>query len=232
MDRHSLATLIVGLTSVAHCTAKDNTRYAISGVLAEPTAEGLRLVATDGHRISLTILPGLKVEGLAKPVVFASEAVKALMAKGKNAPVDLVVNRAGMVVKTAIGTLQFKHMDGKFPPYRDVIPSQVAPHIPLPAFNHATLASTTSWAEPHTFKAFATGGRKSNPVLVISTENPLWLAVLMPIDVADAGIWTEKDGASFAQVAGKPMKVIAAGPVETGSPVVAGTVGLPARQAA
>ena len=229
MDRHFLAALIAGLHSVAGCTAKDNTRYAISGVLAEPAAEGLRLVATDGHRLALTLLPGLKIEGLTKPAVLAGEAVKALLAKGKHAPVDLTVNRTGMVVKTAVGTLQFKHMEGKFPPYKDVIPSQVAPHIPLPAFNPAMLAGTLSWAEPHLFKVFATGERRSNPLLVLAKENPLWLAVIMPIDVADGGIWTDQDGASFAQMTGKAASVLKRA---TDAPAVAGTVGLPARQAA
>lgn len=235
MTYHSLSALILGLRSVAGCMSKDNSRYAIAGVLVEPAEDGLRLVATDGHCLAIAFVPAFKIEGLTRPVILSGEAIRALTArrattKGRMEP-DIQINHAGVAIRHETGVSRFKHVAGQFPPYRGVIPSQVAPHLPPPPVSPALLAAVTAWAaESGGFKLFSSGG-VNKAVLVLDPRNPNWLAVLMPINVPDADIWTEADAGTIQVLLGKKTDVLETGATTTRL-VVAGTVGSPVRRAA
>lgn len=232
MTSHSISELADGLRSVSACMAKDNSRYAISGVLAEPHADGLRLVATDGHRLAIARVPGLQIEGLTKPVILSGAAVKAMTGRAKSMAIDIQITDSGVTVKTQTGSLQFEHIEGQFPPYRDVIPAQVVPHAVVPPVSPQLLASATAWAPVQGFKLFATHpSSKGRAVLAISPNHPNWLLVIMPVNVQDAGIWTAKDGEAYQALLGKTMTVLEPEPAEapaTEAAEVAGTVGTPA----
>ncbi len=228
MTSHSISELADGLRSVNACMAKDNSRYAISGVLAEPHADGLRLVATDGHCLAIARVPGLHPEGLTQPAILSAVAVKAMTGRAKSMAIDIQITDSGVTVKTQAGTLQFEHIEGRFPPYRDVIPSQVAAHAVVPPLSPKLLASATAWASDQGFKLFATHpSSKGRAVLAISPNHPNWLLVIMPVNVQDAGVWTAKDGEAYQALLDKTMTVLEPEPA-TEAAEVAGTVGTPA----
>ena len=230
MDRHTLPLFVDGLRSVMNCMSKDNSRYAISGVLVESGMGGVRLIATDGHRLALALVPDVEFPGLTQTIL-PSSAVKAMTGRAKSAALDIQITIAGSVVKTGAGSLQFEAVEGNFPPYRDVIPSQVAPGVVVPTLSPTLLETTTSWSESKGFRLFATRKGNSGPVLVLDPANPNWLAIIMPVNVEKAGIWTEEDGKSLKRLTGKNVSVLEPGPMAD-TPAVAGTVGAPARQAA
>ena len=107
-------------------TAKAHSHYAISGVLWEAGAKRLQLVATDGYRLAQAkgslakpatrevraIVPG-KLTGLIQRVAGGSEEV-----------LDVKVLENQILVRTARATLVSSLVQGNFPKYTDVIPSE------------------------------------------------------------------------------------------------------------
>jgi DNA polymerase-3 subunit beta len=119
---------LVGKTSFAAST--DETRYNLNGVYFEPTSGSMRLVATDGHRLSMAdaavegdfklkkgvILPRKGISELRK---LLSEAMEGAEEKPKGelgfADNSAVFRRPGVV-------LVMRLIEGSFPDYRQVIP--------------------------------------------------------------------------------------------------------------
>ena len=114
----------------AFAASTDETRYNLNGVYFEPVAGAMRLVATDGHRLSMAdaaiegdfklkkgvILPRKGISELRK---LLSEAVEGAEEKprGELGFVDnsAVFRRTGVV-------LVMRLIEGSFPDYRQVIP--------------------------------------------------------------------------------------------------------------
>jgi DNA polymerase-3 subunit beta len=104
--------------------AREHTRYAINGVLWEKQKDALALVATDGRRLALA---KAKISGAGQDWerIVPSKAMHVFPrilgdASGKVA-VKLTGNQ--IIVKTARATLCSGLVEGQFPKYRDVVPS-------------------------------------------------------------------------------------------------------------
>jgi DNA polymerase-3 subunit beta len=112
----------------------DETRYNLNGVYFEPSAEALRLVATDGHRLSLVerkigatfglkrgvILPKKGLQELRKLLAEAAD-VGDEKARGET-KLGFVENSA--IVRRPGVVLSMRLIEGLFPDYRQVIPKQ------------------------------------------------------------------------------------------------------------
>jgi DNA polymerase-3 subunit beta len=121
---------MVERTSFAVST--DETRYNLNGVFFEPSAEALRLVATDGHRLSLVertvggtfglkrgvILPKKGLQELRKLLAEAAES--GTTDAGGETKLGFVENSA--IVRRPGVTLSMRLIEGLFPDYRQVIP--------------------------------------------------------------------------------------------------------------
>lgn len=125
IDGDKLAALI---GSVAYATCQDETRFHLGGVYLETDGKSARVVATDGHRLTLAQDMCIEEDGLprSKGVIIhgkgARELVKLLQtAEGKtSACVDgdrLYVRRGGWEIA-------IKLIDAKYPPYEQVIPKE------------------------------------------------------------------------------------------------------------
>ena len=105
--------------------ARENTRYAINGVLWEKEGQRIVLVATDGRRLSfargkvarggddnLTCIVPVKAMHLIQRIVHDAEA-------------ELVVKASGtqIIIRAPRVTLSTGLVEGQFPKYRDVIPT-------------------------------------------------------------------------------------------------------------
>ncbi len=109
----------------------DETRYNLNGVFFEPSADALRLVATDGHRLALVerqvggtfglkrgvILPKKGLQELRK---LLAEAAEAGAEAGGETKLGFVENSA--IVHRPGVTLSMRLIEGLFPDYRQVIP--------------------------------------------------------------------------------------------------------------
>jgi DNA polymerase-3 subunit beta len=117
----------------------DDIRYYLNGLLIETGANGARLVATDGHQLAVARLEGEYPESsiiipgsLANSVKSKAKAPRFItleFTEGNQQFVDME-NAKGVFVPRDI-TLTFgetttttKELDGKFPDYRRVVPSE------------------------------------------------------------------------------------------------------------
>ncbi|HEX9242074.1 MAG TPA: DNA polymerase III subunit beta [Anaeromyxobacter sp.] len=111
----------------------DETRYNLNGVYFEPSAEALRLVATDGHRLALVerkvganfglkrgvILPKKGLQELRK---LLQEAVEKELVEGQAAETKLGFVENSAIVRRPGVTLSMRLIEGLFPDYRQVVP--------------------------------------------------------------------------------------------------------------
>lgn len=111
----------------AQCT--DEARYYINGVnlsrVADQGRAVLRVVATDGHRLIVDQMPC--DEGAAMPAVTiprkAVNEIRRMLADVKE-QVTLRVGPTGVALETGTGRLSAKVIDGAYPDYQRVMPSQ------------------------------------------------------------------------------------------------------------
>jgi len=110
----------------------DETRYNLNGVYFEPSAEALRLVATDGHRLSLSEKPlaggfGLKrgvilpKKGLSELKKLLSEAAESGTEEGAGETKLGFVENSAILRRPGV-VLSMRLIEGLFPDYKQVIP--------------------------------------------------------------------------------------------------------------
>ena len=110
----------------------DETRYNLNGVYFEPSAEALRLVATDGHRLSLVERKMGATFGLKKGVILPKKGLqelKKLLSEAAESGEENPETKLGFVENSAIVrrpgvVLSMRLIEGLFPDYRQVIPKQ------------------------------------------------------------------------------------------------------------
>jgi len=121
---------IIGKTSFAIST--EETRYYLNGIFLHVSGVGadarLRGVSTDGHRLSRyeVALPPQATESL-PGVIIPRKTVAEVERLLKDAPETITIRMAANFIRFEIGatTLASKVIDGSFPDYARVIPSNV-----------------------------------------------------------------------------------------------------------
>ncbi|HET8539806.1 MAG TPA: DNA polymerase III subunit beta [Anaeromyxobacter sp.] len=110
----------------------DETRYNLNGVYFEPSAEALRLVATDGHRLSLVERKMGATFGLKRGVILPKKGLqelRKLLSEATESGEEKPETKLGFVENSAIVrrpgvVLSMRLIEGLFPDYRQVIPKQ------------------------------------------------------------------------------------------------------------
>lgn len=105
-------------------TARENSRYAINGVLVERTKNKLAVVATDGHRLALA-KGGCKGAGDdSRTAIVPTKALNLLLRLFDDAEQTVKVKIAdGQILFATDGAVLSSNLvEGNFPPYSDVIP--------------------------------------------------------------------------------------------------------------
>jgi DNA polymerase III subunit beta len=110
--------------------SNDETRYNLNGVFFEPSAEVLRLVATDGHRLSLVERNTGATFGLKKGVILPKKGLqelRKLLSEAAESGEEKPETKLGFVENSAIVRrpgviLSMRLIEGLFPDYRQVIP--------------------------------------------------------------------------------------------------------------
>jgi DNA polymerase-3 subunit beta len=108
----------------------DETRYNLNGVFFEPTGDALRLVATDGHRLSLAEKPLAASFGLKRGVILPKKGLqelKKLLGEAAEGAEEKPESKLGFVENSAIYrgnrvVLVMRLIEGLFPDYKQVIP--------------------------------------------------------------------------------------------------------------
>jgi DNA polymerase-3 subunit beta len=117
------------LESVAFAMANQDVRYYLNGLLLETTDDGLRAVATDGHRLALADHGDLQVvEGEASGgdlrVIVPRKAITELLRllDDSDDRITLGFGRNHLQVQMPDLVMTSKLIDGRFPEYQAVIP--------------------------------------------------------------------------------------------------------------
>ena len=105
-------------------TARENSRYAINGVLVERTNNKLAVVATDGHRLALAKGSCKSTNDQTRSAIVPTKALNLLLRLFDDAEqsVEVKVEDNQILFKTDAAVLVSNLVEGNFPPYSDVIP--------------------------------------------------------------------------------------------------------------
>jgi DNA polymerase-3 subunit beta len=120
-----------------YAASADETRYNLNGVYIEqiPDTGKLRMVATDGHRLSYVDRElGSPLEGLAAGVIIPRKGLSELKKLVDEEDADEIEigfeGNNGLVRKQGV-TLVMRLIEGEFPNYRQVIPKETTRHLVL-----------------------------------------------------------------------------------------------------
>jgi DNA polymerase-3 subunit beta len=111
----------------------EKTRYAMNGILIDLKDERLRLVATDGKRLSMCERPASAVKAPVFVVVPTKgmTLLQRVVAPGEE-HVEVSVEPAQVLFRTANATVMARLVEGHFPPYEDVLPKSHDKTLVLP----------------------------------------------------------------------------------------------------
>lgn len=114
------------IAKTAYAMSTDETRYALNGVFLEKVGDAMRLVATDGHRLSYTDRPVKGKWTLDKGVIIPRKGIlewKRLL-EGAEGEFTMSVDSKHVMVTKGNAVLMIRLIDGQYPPYNQVIPKE------------------------------------------------------------------------------------------------------------
>jgi len=117
-----------------YSVSTDETRYVLNGVYMEPTADGLNVVSTDGHRLSLCTrkVPGAG-DALKRAVILPRKGLQELrrMLDDAEGDVQLGFRESHAVARRGGVSLVMRLIDGRFPDYKQVVPAQTERRVKI-----------------------------------------------------------------------------------------------------
>ncbi len=104
--------------------ARENTRFAINGVLWEKKGRKLSLVATDGRRMACAVDVAERVAGEDIAMIVPARTVQAVqrVLAGVTDPVAISFSHNQVVVRVGVYVISSALVEGQFPQYEEVIP--------------------------------------------------------------------------------------------------------------
>ncbi len=113
------------LERTAFAMANQDVRYYLNGMLMEVTAEGIRTVSTDGHRLALCFYAGDSSNTQTQQLIIPRKGVlelARLLRSDSQVPVQVQASQNHLRVE--LDNLRFttKLIDGRYPDYRAAIP--------------------------------------------------------------------------------------------------------------
>ena len=166
--------------------AQQDVRFYLNGLLLEINPENLNVVGTDGHRLAKTNRTVDKKKINEQSCIVPRKAIQELtrsLSDSKDCKVSLVDNQASFAFSSI--TLTTKLIDGTFPDYNRVIPSETSTNIILdtnvlkPALQRVAILANEK------FKGVRIDINKDK--ITISSENPEQEQAVEEIDVEDSG---------------------------------------------
>ncbi|MGE4071712.1 MAG: DNA polymerase III subunit beta [Lysobacterales bacterium] len=108
----------------AFAMAVQDVRYYLNGLLVEVRSNGLRTVATDGHRLALAETAGVAEGEIRRQVIVPRKGILELqrLLEGGEAPLELAFSKNHIRARLSDSIVVSKLIDGRFPDYEAVIP--------------------------------------------------------------------------------------------------------------
>jgi len=115
--------------------SSDETRYHLNGVFFEISQDGLKMVATDGHRMSLinkqiSQLSSSIQQGVIIPRKGLHE-IKKILESFQN-DVEIAIEGSQFILKAGSTILMIRLIEGKYPNYQQFIPTKLPLKMSLP----------------------------------------------------------------------------------------------------
>jgi len=122
--------LLEMIEKTAYAASTEESRYHLNGVLFTiqkgKTMAGLRMVATDGHRLSLIDREGQPIRGMEKGIIIPKKGVveikKVMAEKNQEEWVEIYFDPTHGFLKIGTSLMVIRLIDGEFPEYEQVIP--------------------------------------------------------------------------------------------------------------
>jgi len=116
--------LKVLLDSTAFAMAQQDVRYYLNGILVELSADLIKLVATDGHRLALSEFKTSIEVSSDRQIIIPRKGVLELsrLLDNSDSPAKIGLSQNHIRVETESLVFTSKLIDGKFPDYKRVIP--------------------------------------------------------------------------------------------------------------
>lgn len=110
--------------NTAFAMAQQDVRYYLNGILVEISANQMKLVATDGHRLALSHFETATNISTDKQIIIPRKGVLELsrLLDNSDSPAKIVLSQNHIRVETDNLIFTSKLIDGKFPDYKRVIP--------------------------------------------------------------------------------------------------------------
>ena len=163
---------MIDKTLYSVCT--DETRYNLTGVYCEPMSQGpgIRMVSTDGHRLSLIERPMEAAPPLKRGIIIPRKGVMELR---KLLEESVGASRLGFVENSAIFeqdglTMTMQLVEGQFPDYNQVIPESHTRRMVVSRAAFQSALKRTSLLSPD--KAQGIRLDLTSGVLALSANNP------------------------------------------------------------
>ncbi len=110
-----------------YAASTEEARYALSGIFVTQEEGRLRMVATDGHRLSLVEreVPGVEALELEEGVIVPRKAASEMKRiSGDEIVVRIAVRENHFILSSSEGILMARLIEGQFPDYKAVIPKE------------------------------------------------------------------------------------------------------------
>ena len=134
------------LEKTAFSMAQQDVRYYLNGCLLEIGKAGIRVVATDGHRLAKSELPmPLDVSGQRQVIVPRKAVTELLRFLGEDDDtVVLDINPNHVRVSAGPWVFIAKLIDGRFPDYEKVIPASLETHLEVDRMHLSEILARTA----------------------------------------------------------------------------------------
>ncbi|MEX0775920.1 MAG: DNA polymerase III subunit beta [Phycisphaeraceae bacterium] len=121
ISSHELGGLV---SKTIYATARENSRYAINGVLVEREGNKLAVVATDGHRLALAKGTCQATKPDNRSAIVPTKGLNMLqrLLGDEDQQVRVKIADNQILFATENATLSSNLVEGNFPPYKDVVP--------------------------------------------------------------------------------------------------------------
>ena len=134
MDASVLAEMI---EKTIYSVSTDETRYHLNGVYLEVRGEGdqatYRMVATDGHRLSLIDrhIPNAPTRAGAQGVIIPRKGLHEIrkLLDAVDETVEIAIEGAQLIVRSQTTVLMVRLIEGKYPNYQQLIPQNLREHF-------------------------------------------------------------------------------------------------------
>src|SRR3990167_2504976 len=111
--------------------AQQDVRYFLNGALLELSSEGMKVIATDGHRLALSKNLTIPGNATAAQAIIPRKGVMEILRLFQDEDETLTLHFGNHFLKITVGaaTLITKLVDGRYPDYRRVIPTHSGKYL-------------------------------------------------------------------------------------------------------